>query len=163
MTNKLNEMWAALAAYQPQADAVGHGESWARMCEKKTYDAADAAANAAAYAAVYAAADAAVYAAADAAAAAADAAANAARATANAAAYVAVYAAADAAAYAAADAAYADNWAEKAVDRIKKITTPPAAQRTWVDLTPDDIQNCYGGSVDDFARALLAKSKERNT
>jgi hypothetical protein len=40
--------------------------------------------------------------------------------------------------------------------------TPPAA-RTWVDLTPDDIQNCYGGNVDDFARALLAKSKERNT
>ncbi len=25
---KLDEMWAALAAYQPQADAAGHGESW---------------------------------------------------------------------------------------------------------------------------------------
>jgi len=42
-------------------------------------------------------------------------------------------------------------------------TTPPAAQRTWVDLTDEEIQNCYGGNVDDFARALLAKSKERNT
>lgn len=41
-------------------------------------------------------------------------------------------------------------------------TTPPAT-RTWVDLTPEDIQNCYGGKVDDFARALLAKSKEQNT
>jgi len=41
--------------------------------------------------------------------------------------------------------------------------TPPAAQRTWVDLTDEEIQNCYGGSVYDFARALLAKSKERNT
>ena len=44
---KLNEMWAALAAYQPQADAAGHGKSWATMCKKKTanatYDAADAA------------------------------------------------------------------------------------------------------------------------
>ena len=29
---KLNEMWAALAAHQPQADAAGHGESWAAMC-----------------------------------------------------------------------------------------------------------------------------------
>jgi hypothetical protein len=37
------------------------------------------------------------------------------------------------------------------------------AQRTWVGLTDEEIQNCYGGNVDDFARALLAKSKERNT
>jgi hypothetical protein len=41
--------------------------------------------------------------------------------------------------------------------------TPPAAQREWVGLTNEDIQNCYGGNVDDFARALLAKSKEKNT
>jgi DNA topoisomerase IB len=94
--------------------------------------------------------------------------------TANAASYAA-YAAAAVRAVLAANAAYAtaravlaanaadaDNWDKKAIDRIKKITTPPAAQRTWVDLTPDDIQNCYGGSVDDFARALLAKSKELN-
>ena len=40
---KLNEMWAALTAYQPQADAAGHGESWAKMCREKTArDAADA-------------------------------------------------------------------------------------------------------------------------
>jgi hypothetical protein len=30
----LAEMWAALAEYQPQADADGHGESWAKMCEE---------------------------------------------------------------------------------------------------------------------------------
>ena len=39
MTTKLDEMWAALAVYQPQADAAGHGESWARMCANKTSDA----------------------------------------------------------------------------------------------------------------------------
>jgi hypothetical protein len=48
-------------------------------------------------------------------------------------------------------------------DGIYSLYTTPPAARTWVDLTPDDIQNCYGGNVDDFARALLAKSKERNT
>ena len=79
MTKELTEMWAALAAYQTQADAAGHGESWARMCANKTRAAANAAA-----------------------------------------------AAADAA-YAADDAA-ADNavfWAQKAINFIKKITTPP--------------------------------------
>jgi hypothetical protein len=44
-----------------------------------------------------------------------------------------------------------------------KSTPPAAAQRQWVELTPEEIQNCYGGQIDDFARALLAKSKERNT
>jgi hypothetical protein len=43
------------------------------------------------------------------------------------------------------------------------LANPPAAQRQWVGLTPEEIQNCYGGEIDDFARALLAKSKERNT
>jgi hypothetical protein len=33
---KLDEMWVALAAYQPKADAEGHGESWRRMCSEKT-------------------------------------------------------------------------------------------------------------------------------
>jgi hypothetical protein len=33
-------MWAALAEYQPQADADGHGESWARMCAARTQVAA---------------------------------------------------------------------------------------------------------------------------
>ena len=44
---KLNEMRAALAAYQPQADAAGHGKSWATMCKKKTANATYAAADAA--------------------------------------------------------------------------------------------------------------------
>jgi len=34
------EMWEALAAYQPQADADGHGKSWARMCREKNTAAA---------------------------------------------------------------------------------------------------------------------------
>ena len=65
----LDEMWALLPAYQPQADAAGHGESWAKMCREKTVDAADAAAYGA-YAVDAAAAAAATYAAAAAAAAA---------------------------------------------------------------------------------------------
>jgi len=35
--NKLNEMWTALAAYKPQADAEGHGKTWAAMCKEKTF------------------------------------------------------------------------------------------------------------------------------
>jgi hypothetical protein len=45
--DKVEEMWAALAAYQPRADAAGHGLSWARMCKEKTVEAAVAAADAA--------------------------------------------------------------------------------------------------------------------
>jgi hypothetical protein len=41
MIDKLNEMWAALAAYQNKADADGHGWSWALMCSEKTKAAAD--------------------------------------------------------------------------------------------------------------------------
>jgi hypothetical protein len=55
--NNLNEMWAALLAYLPQAMANGHGDSWAKMCSEKTADAAyaaSAAASAAIYAATYA-------------------------------------------------------------------------------------------------------------
>jgi hypothetical protein len=49
---KVKEMWEALTAYQQQADAAGHGKSWARMCKEKTaYYAAYYAADAAAYAA----------------------------------------------------------------------------------------------------------------
>ena len=61
--NKLDEMWTALAAYQPKADAAGHGESWAKMCSEKTVKAADDAALAAAAlaAALAAAASAAAY------------------------------------------------------------------------------------------------------
>ena len=36
MNSKVNEMWIALAAYQRQADANGHGKSWKKMCSKKT-------------------------------------------------------------------------------------------------------------------------------
>ena len=43
----LNKMWAALAQYQPFADADGHGESWAVMCERRTEKAALAAVDAA--------------------------------------------------------------------------------------------------------------------
>jgi hypothetical protein len=46
--NKLNEMWTALAAYQPQADKAGHGDTWATMCREKTSEAAWSAAGAAA-------------------------------------------------------------------------------------------------------------------
>jgi hypothetical protein len=34
----LAEMWRELAEYQPQADADGHGESWAKMCSERTGD-----------------------------------------------------------------------------------------------------------------------------
>ena len=53
----LDEMWALLPAYQPQADAAGHGESWACMCREKTFSAAAKAAAAAKADAAYAAAD----------------------------------------------------------------------------------------------------------
>jgi hypothetical protein len=36
----LAEMWRELAEYQPMADADGHGESWARMCQARTEEAA---------------------------------------------------------------------------------------------------------------------------
>jgi hypothetical protein len=39
----LAEMWAALAEYQPQADRYCHGDSWRRMCEERTEEAALAA------------------------------------------------------------------------------------------------------------------------
>jgi hypothetical protein len=47
---KLDEMWAALENYQKYADADGHGDTWAEMCELKTEDAAWDAAGAAAIA-----------------------------------------------------------------------------------------------------------------
>ena len=43
------------------------------------------------------------------------------------------------------------------------------AQRTWVNattwrgLTQEQIESCYGGEIDDFARAIEAKLKEKNT
>jgi len=43
MTDKLDEMWAALEAYQSQADEDGHGDSWRVMCRDRTEEAARAA------------------------------------------------------------------------------------------------------------------------
>jgi hypothetical protein len=40
----LAEMWRELEAYQPHADADGHGESWRVMCKERTREAARAAA-----------------------------------------------------------------------------------------------------------------------
>ncbi len=37
----LAEMWRELSEYQPQADADGYGESWRRMCEDRTEEAAE--------------------------------------------------------------------------------------------------------------------------
>jgi len=45
-------------------------------------------------------------------------------------------------------------------------TAPPAAQRQWVGLTDEDIIKCtptWGGTVEDVARAIEAKLKEKNT
>jgi hypothetical protein len=61
---------------------------------------------------------------------------------------------------------------EKNNPRHQKIgpvyTTPPAAQRTWVGLTDGEISQLWLGTSpyfneDDFARAIEAKLKERNT
>jgi len=35
VTDKLDEMWAALEALQPTADANGYGELWRQMCERR--------------------------------------------------------------------------------------------------------------------------------
>ena len=93
--SKLDEMWAALLAYLPQAISNGHGKSWAKMCSERTTHAADYAATRAAAAAY----------------------------DADTAAYVAAYVAACAAVAvaAAADAADAgDYWAQEAIDKIKR-------------------------------------------
>jgi len=43
----LNEMWTRLGEHQPIADARGYGEAWKIMCEQRTPEAAEAAAQAA--------------------------------------------------------------------------------------------------------------------
>jgi hypothetical protein len=50
----LAKMWATLAEYQPQADADGHGHSWARMCAERKAAAASTASVAAGGAAAWA-------------------------------------------------------------------------------------------------------------
>ena len=37
------------------------------------------------------------------------------------------------------------------------------ADRKWVGLTDAEIEDCYGGEINDFARAIEAKLKEKNT
>ena len=44
---------------------------------------------------------------------------------------------------------------------IKESTSPP--YRKWIGLTQEQIESCYGGEIDDFARAIEAKLKELNT
>jgi hypothetical protein len=46
---------------------------------------------------------------------------------------------------------------------IDCISNQPAEQRQWVGLSQEEIENCYGGEIDDFARAIEAKLKEKNT
>jgi hypothetical protein len=51
------------------------------------------------------------------------------------------------------------------LNKIPLYTTPPAAQRQWVGLTDEDIIKCtptWGGTVEDVARAIEAKLKEKN-
>jgi hypothetical protein len=49
----------------------------------------------------------------------------------------------------------------RTTNKMMGITSPPA-QRTWQGLTDEEIENCYGGEVSDFARAIEAKLKEKN-
>ena len=147
---KLNEMWAALTAYQPQADAAGHGESWAKMCKEKTYAASDAAASDAAADAADAYADYADYAYADYAY------------------YAAAYAyyAAVVAAYAV-DAVDAEKWAQRAIDKINKVLKLAPPQRTWVGMTDEEALDCWPGlamyaDCVKFWENIEAKLKEKN-
>ena len=51
---------------------------------------------------------------------------------------------------------------------IPLYATPPAVQRTWVGLTPEevldlfDVNNVYGSKWIEFARTVEAKLKEKN-
>ena len=56
-------MWEKFAEHQPEADRLGYGAAWRRMCEERTVEAADAAWDAAGDAAWDAAGDAAAWAA----------------------------------------------------------------------------------------------------
>ena len=50
---------------------------------------------------------------------------------------------------------------------VKKVATPPAAQRQWIGLTDEEIDKTYETQVWDarrsYARAIEAKLKEKNT
>jgi len=47
----IDQMWEKFEAHQPEADRLGYGEAWRRMCEERTEEAAAAAAVADAWAA----------------------------------------------------------------------------------------------------------------
>ena len=58
--------------------------------------------------------------------------------------------------------------AQKALDDMGQALAQPA-QRPWVDLTPEeildlfDLKNVYGSKWVEFARAVEAKLREKNT
>jgi hypothetical protein len=73
-----------------------------------------------------------------------------------------------------ADSEYSSHWkkadaAKAEFDKLVEdtlLTTPPAAQRQWVGLTDEEVIKCtptWGGTVEDVARAIEAKLKEKNT
>lgn len=48
-------------------------------------------------------------------------------------------------------------------DELAESRREVAAQRQWLGLTQEEIENCYGGEIDDFARAIEAKLKAKNS
>jgi hypothetical protein len=56
----------------------------------------------------------------------------------------------------------------QAIDSLKILDTPPAAQRPWVGLEAEevldlfDVNNVYGSKWIEFARTVEAKLKEKN-
>jgi hypothetical protein len=132
---KIEEMWVELAKWQPEADKLGYGVTWAEMCELKTAEAAMAAMAAAgvAWAAAHA-----VCAATDA------------------------WAAARAAARDEVDAVYweqkADYWAQKAIDYINKALgeqEKQAAEETIKNLLNRlDLAFATGKAVRQAARGI---------
>jgi hypothetical protein len=56
-------------------------------------------------------------------------------------------------------------WDMERVALLQKVrATPPAAQRSWVGLTTEDILNLGAGIVNfEYAKAIEAKLKEKNT
>ena len=60
-------------------------------------------------------------------------------------------------------------YGEDLEDTVAIYTTPPAAQRTWVGLTNNELQPIadeyrilFGSWVEDFAKAIESKLKEKN-